>query len=427
MALEYKIIKIYTSEDARWQGRPLYDAVIEYVRNLKITARCIVIRGIAGCYESGEISTQAIVDLSYNAPLVIEIILPKEELALLLPQLETMVTDGIVSIAAATVLCYHSAKRLIPKQVKIKEVMTTALITVTPETPVTEVIRLMTENSLKGLPVVDERFHPVGIITQNDLIGKAGMPVRLGLLTQLDQDFTAPFYKKIEAFKAQAIMSQPVVALKAEQRLGQAVHLMIKHGLKRLPVVNDTGMASRIDIFQSIINQKPHWNKLRQNQVAVNGDKSVTAILERDLETVNPDTSIPDVIAKIYQNELQRIAVTDGQGKFLGLICDTDLLPLFTEPGVSEVLLSKLAFTEKGRQLKKLLSTQQAKTAADLMLTAVITIRDTASLEEAVRVMTENGLKRLPVVNETGIFKGMIRRDSILQLAAEPKEIIAPK
>jgi CBS domain-containing protein len=140
------------------------------------------------------------------------------------------------------------------------------------------------------------------------------------------------------------------------------------------------------------------------------------------LETVSPDTPIPDVIAKIYQNELQRIAVTDGQGKFLGLICDTDLLPLFTEPGVSKVLLSKLTFTEKGRQLHKLLSKKQAKNAADVMLTKVITIPDTAFLKEAIQIMTAHGLKRLPVVNETGIFQGMIRRDSILQLAVAPKE-----
>jgi CBS domain-containing protein len=425
MALEYKIVKIYTSEDARWQGRPLYDAVIEYVRNLKLAARCLVIRGIAGCYENGEISTQTIVDLSYNAPLVIEIILPAEELTLFLPRLETMVADGIVAVAASTVLCYHSAKRLIPKQVKIKELMTTALITAAPETPVAEVIRLMIENSLKGLPVVDERFQPVGMITQNDLIPKAGMPVRLGLLTQLDQAFSAPFFNKIEALKVQEIMSQPVVTVEAEQRLAQAVHLMIKHGLKRLPVVDDAGvlvgMVSRIDIFQSIANQQPHWNKLQEDRVVVNGDQLVSAIMERDLETVNPETSIPEVIEKIYRNELQRLAVTDSQGKFLGLICDSDLLPFFAEPGIGELLLSKLTFTEKGRRLKQLLAHKRAQIAADVMLTEVITIPETASLEEAIRIMTERGLKRLPVVDETGVYQGMIRRDSILQIAAEPK------
>jgi CBS domain-containing protein len=113
------------------------------------------------------------------------------------------------------------------------------------------------------------------------------------------------------------------------------------------------------------------------------------------------------------------VAVVDQKKKFLGLICDTDLLPVFTEPGIGEVLLSKLTFTEKGRRLNGLLSHKRTKTAVELMVTKVITIRDTATLEEAIRLMTEHGLKRLPVVNEAGIFQGMIRRDSILKLAAK--------
>jgi CBS-domain-containing membrane protein len=88
--------------------------------------------------------------------------------------------------------------------------------------------------------------------------------------------------------------------------------------------------------------------------VVVNGNQLVTAVLERDLDTVNQDTSIPDVIEKIDQSKLQRITVTDGQGKFLGLIFARDLLPLFTELGVGQVLLGKLTFTGKGRRLNKL-------------------------------------------------------------------------
>jgi CBS domain-containing protein len=249
------------------------------------------------------------------------------------------------------------------------------------------------------------------------------MPVRLGLLTKLDQGLTASFFDNIKAMKVQQIMSQPVVTVKEDERLAQAVNLMIKQGLKRLPVVDEAGVLvgiiSRIDIFQSVVSQKPQWTKLQQDQVVVNGDQRVSAIIERDTEIVHPDTPIPEVIEKFYQNELQRVAVVDQQKKFLGLICDTELLPLFAEPGIGDVLLSKLTFTEKGRKLNGLLSHKRAKTAMEVMITKVITVRETATLEEAIRLMTEHGLKRLPVVNEVGIFQGMIRRDSILQLAAK--------
>ena len=74
--LKYQAIEIFTSETARFRNQPAADAVIQYIRDLKIAARCIVTRGIAGCYESGEITTPKLEVLSYNLPLRIYIVLP---------------------------------------------------------------------------------------------------------------------------------------------------------------------------------------------------------------------------------------------------------------------------------------------------------------------------------------------------------------
>ena len=67
--LNYKAIEIFTNEDARYRGKLIADAVIDYIRDQKIAARCIVTRGIAGCYESGEVSTSRLEVLSYNLPI----------------------------------------------------------------------------------------------------------------------------------------------------------------------------------------------------------------------------------------------------------------------------------------------------------------------------------------------------------------------
>jgi len=54
--LNYKAIEIFTSEEARYRKKPVADAVMQYIKDLKIAARCIVTRGVAGCYESGEVA-----------------------------------------------------------------------------------------------------------------------------------------------------------------------------------------------------------------------------------------------------------------------------------------------------------------------------------------------------------------------------------
>ncbi|MFZ2042072.1 MAG: DUF190 domain-containing protein, partial [Desulfobacterales bacterium] len=77
--LHYKAIEIFTSEAARCHKKPLVDVVIQYVRELKIAARCIVTRGIAGCYESGEVATTRLEVLSFNQPVRIYIVVPAEE------------------------------------------------------------------------------------------------------------------------------------------------------------------------------------------------------------------------------------------------------------------------------------------------------------------------------------------------------------
>jgi len=76
MALKYNVIEIFTSEEAKYGGQSLYSAVVQYISRLKIAARCVVSRGIEGCYENGEMATQHILVLSYNMPVKIEIILP---------------------------------------------------------------------------------------------------------------------------------------------------------------------------------------------------------------------------------------------------------------------------------------------------------------------------------------------------------------
>lgn len=420
MTLKYKIIKIYTSEDIHWHGKLLYNAIIEYIRSLKLASRCTIHRGIAGCFENGEIATQSILDFSYNLPLTIEIVLPTIELDTVISHLEEMVVDGIIAIESLDVYSYHSSRRLIPPQIRVKEVMTTSPKTVTPASSVNTIISIMVDNSLKGVPVVDSNQHPIGIITSKDLIAKAGMPIRIGLLKRLDPGKINSFLKSIDGKTAKDIMSFPLVTVKEEQTIKEAVQIMIKQRVKRLPVINDAGVLvgifSRIDVFQAITKHVPKWDSLQEQNVVVNNGQPVKTVLQRDLETVHPDTPITEIIEKITNEEIQRIAVVDINGKFVGLISDGDLLSVISgQPGFWELLKSKLTFTNNGRQLNELFKHARAKIAADIMITDITTIKDETTIDEAVKLMTEKGLKRVPVVDSKGIFKGMISRDSVLQ------------
>ena len=424
MALQYKKIIIYTSEDVHWHGKTLSSAVVELIRSLKLAARCIVNRGLAGCYENGEVATANILDLSYNLPLTIEVIIPAAALDTVLPQLEEMAVDGIVAVADLEVRAYHSTKHLIPQQLRVKEVMTTAPKTVAPITPVNVVINLMLDNSLKGIPVVNADQHPVGIITPNDLMTKAGLPIRLGLLQKLDEAKVNAFLKGIDGKTAQDIMSAALITVKEEQLLRDAVQTMIKHRLKRLPVVNQAGILvgiiARIDILRTITSLAPRWRSFQEQHIAVSNAQPVKTVIERDLETVYPDTPIAEVIAKISREEIQRVVVVDPTRKLVGLISDADLMPLVAgHPGFWDYLQSKLALHERRRRFAELMQHARARTAAEVMIEHPVAVVEDTTVEEAIRLMTEKGFKRLPVVDSQGVFQGMISRDAVLQAALQ--------
>jgi len=105
--------------------------------------------------------------------------------------------------------------------------------------------------------------------------------------------------------------------------------------------------------------------------------------------------------------------VVDQEGNFLGLISDKDLLTAFSDhhPGIWDFFVSKISSTESA-QLREDLS---GKIAREVMNTNIVTVQENAPINEAIRLMLEKAIKRLPVLDGQGKFKGMVSRDALLR------------
>ncbi|MDY0041537.1 MAG: DUF190 domain-containing protein [Desulforhabdus sp.] len=340
MPLEYSMIEIFTNEEARCKGKPLGEAVVVYVRGLKIAARCIVTRGIGGAYENGEVATQNVLVLSFNMPLKIEIMLPSAELDLVLPVIEEMVREGIVAVRTMLVHTHKTERRLLPRHFKVKDIMTPSPKRVTASTSLKEVAQLLMSSIFTGVPVADKDDRPIGIITQGDLIYRAGIPMRLGLLAASDRGKVTAVLDSLAPREAQEVMSSPAVTISEENFATQAVKLMVQKDVKRLPVVDKhgklTGMLSRLDIFRTVMRESPDWEAFRGQSIQVNNLRVVADIMRRDTAAVPPETPVEEVLRIIDKNDIQRVAVVDEDGTFLGLISDRDLLNAFADyhPGI---------------------------------------------------------------------------------------------
>ncbi len=417
----YKIIDIFTSEEAHWQGKLTSRAVGEYIHDLKIPARLLVVRGVAGVYESGEISTPGIEVLGYNMPVWIRIILPAAEADRVTTMLAKMVTDGIVAVQDLDVVSHRTKGKLLPKHVRVRDVMNPEPKRVELTTPVSEVARLLLSSTFTGLPVVDEDNRPVGVISQTDLIYKAGLPMRLGLLAEAEEAKIAAVLEAMAEKQAREVMTSPAVVIQQEAPVTAAVDLMLQKGVKRLPVIDEhgrlVGNISRVDIFHSILQECPDWQAFQRQQIKVENLSTVADIMRREVATVRPETPVEELIRIIDTNDIQRICVVDEHGAFLGLISDKDLLAAFADrhPGIWNYFVSKIPFTERRRRDKNLQRYLELQTAADVMNTRIITVPEDTPIQTAIQIMLDGAFKRLPVVDAQGKLRGMVSREALLR------------
>jgi CBS-domain-containing membrane protein len=414
--LNYKAIEIFTNEDARYRGKPIADAVLDYIRNLKIAARCIVTRGIAGCYESGEFSSGRVEVLSFNLPIRIYIVLPAAETDQVLAGLDPLVGNGILVLHALTVVSHKAASTFFPRQLTVRDVMTPDPARIAAESPVSDAARLLLSSIFTGLPVVDAQERPVGVVTQGDLIIKGGLPLRLGLLAESEEGGREAVIVMLNHRQVQEIMTAPAVSIQEDRLLTEAVDVMLTKKLKRLPVVDKggrlVGILSRLDIFKTVMREAPDWEAFRAQQIEVKNLRTVKDILRRDTRTVLPDTTIDKVIQIIDGNDIQCVAVVNSNGTLIGMISDSDLLHYFKpDPEGLRALFSRLT-RPAGKNLVQRLETT---TAFEVMCADVLTVQEDMLIEDAIRLITEKRLKRLPVIDDAGRFMGMISRDSLLR------------
>lgn len=104
---EGKLLRIFIGESDRWHGQPLYEAIVLEARRRGL-AGATVIKGIMGFGAHSRIHTAKLLELSQDLPMVVEIVDAADKIEAFVPELETMVGDGLITIERAEVLLYRS-------------------------------------------------------------------------------------------------------------------------------------------------------------------------------------------------------------------------------------------------------------------------------------------------------------------------------
>jgi len=100
-----KLIRIFIGESDRYKNMPLYKAIVNMCREERI-AGATVLRGIYGYGASSVIHSSRTLALSNDLPIVVEIIDFEEKINHILPNIETMVEHGLITMELADVIKY---------------------------------------------------------------------------------------------------------------------------------------------------------------------------------------------------------------------------------------------------------------------------------------------------------------------------------
>jgi CBS domain-containing protein len=146
---------------------------------------------------------------------------------------------------------------------KVKDIMKTEIITVSPETEIVQATKLLLENRINGVPVLDETGRLLGILCQSDLIAqqqKLPIPSFFTLLgglipltseKQLDKQV-----RKIAAVTVAEAMTPNPVTVEPDTNIEEVAALMVDRNFHTIPVVDEgelVGIVGKEDILRTLM------------------------------------------------------------------------------------------------------------------------------------------------------------------------------
>ncbi len=106
---ERTLMRVHIGESDRWQGKPLYEAIVELLRRENFSG-ATVLRGVGGYGSSSVYHTEKILRLSQDLPIVVEAVESGERIEAILPRLDQMIGGGLVTLEKVRVILYRSRK-----------------------------------------------------------------------------------------------------------------------------------------------------------------------------------------------------------------------------------------------------------------------------------------------------------------------------
>ena len=104
---ERVLMRIHIGERDKYQGKPLYEAIVELLRS-RHYAGATVFRAVMGFGATAHLRTDRIEVLSLDLPIVVECVETEEKITAILPEIDRMIEGGLITLERAKVIMYRA-------------------------------------------------------------------------------------------------------------------------------------------------------------------------------------------------------------------------------------------------------------------------------------------------------------------------------
>ncbi len=153
-------------------------------------------------------------------------------------------------------LALQHARERLAFSITVRDAMTKEVISVRKDTCLDEIVKLLSEHRISGLPVVDDAHNIAGIVTEADILSMTGMKRGHTFKDILRHVIGEPLPGHRTGNRAEEIMTSPAVTITPERSVREAASILDERKIKRLPVVDGSGrllgIISRGDIVRTM-------------------------------------------------------------------------------------------------------------------------------------------------------------------------------
>lgn len=338
------------------------------------------------------------------------------------------ITSETAHKVATEATCAVMLVRSSALQRPVRDIMTTDVMRVTPQTPLSQVVGLLIESGVKLLTVVSEDQRVLGVITLGYLLTHDDTFRRLDLLQVTSTGHLGQHIRQLFTAEKTAggVMKRHPLVVQENTTLEAAAQSMISQRVTRVPVVNReeklVGMLDQANIlrYYADLPEASDIEPAEENLQQAIRPRTVGEAVLSQVPLVALGTPPLEVLRQVQETPLRRVIVVDSDGKAVGVIADSDILasrglaarrnPIVALAGRLSLNIPEYLF---GRRSSGPLTAQQ------VMRPRLFAATSATPVAEAVRLMLAHQIKRLVVVDERERPLGLVDRQQLLRSLVE--------